>query len=109
MGSFSKLMAADADESRAMELFYDGGFFGQARFNNALKALGMCVAELARHISHGLRLPYEMSPAGDRVGGASLQASIGTKDEEWTEALSYLACNLKWLCAFVVQQDARNE
>ena len=104
LGSYSKIAPTGGDERTAYELFYDESnfFFAQSRLNSALKALVACVAELGAHAEacdRSFRLPYAVSPAGDRMAG-DLHVALSGKDAPWTRAMKLVATNVRWLVSW---------
>jgi hypothetical protein len=103
MGSFTRLCPVGGSERSAVMLYFDGGFFAQSRINSALRALGVCVMELQKHVAPMLSLPYRVADSGEKVGSTALTLSLGARDEEWTHAMVQLLTNLKWLLAWTLR------
>lgn len=103
VGSYARL-ASIGDERTTVELFYDNSFFAVSRLNTALKAFVLCVAELGTYAEtndKSFRLPYTISPNGDKVGDLPI---LFGKDIPWTRAMKLIATNIKWLIAWAFRQ-----
>ena len=75
------------------------GSSAASKLGDALKRFLVCVGELgayAKELDGTFKLPYDVSPSGDRVGGLPI-TPINT--EPWTRALRHTATNIKWLVA----------
>lgn len=108
-GSFTEIVPEDAPSER-YPLFFDSaawslvGASPASKLGSALQKLMQCLGELGAYVQGldpAFKLPYEVSPAGDKVGGLPV-APINT--EPWTRALRHAATNVKWLVAFSLKQ-----
>jgi len=77
-------------------------------FNEALKALCFCIAELcheAQRRDRNLVLPYAIDATNLLAGGLHMQLYQGREDE-WARALAAAAVNMRWLLAWVISRTS---
>ncbi|XP_068666050.1 beclin-1-like protein [Aristolochia californica] len=101
MGSYPRIMDTN---NNTYELFGPVNLFWSTRFDKAMTLFLTCLkdfAEFARSMDQEnnippdqcFRLPYKIE--NDRVENYTITLSFN-KQENWTKALKYTVCNLKW-------------
>ncbi|RAL38735.1 hypothetical protein DM860_002713 [Cuscuta australis] len=108
MGSYPRIM--DTNNS-TYELFGPVNLFWSTRYDKAMTLFLNCLKEFA-DFANGkdrennippdkcFRLPYKIE--SDKVENCSITQSFN-KQENWTKALKYTLCNLKWALYWVVR------
>lgn len=106
-GSFSEITEKGRSGGGAERhpLYFNSGAWSlvgaspASKLGSALQKLMQCLHELGAYVQQldpAFKLPYDVSPGGDRVGGLPV-APVGS--EPWTRAMRYAACDVKWLVA----------
>uniref|UniRef100_A0A0D9V467 Beclin 1 protein n=1 Tax=Leersia perrieri TaxID=77586 RepID=A0A0D9V467_9ORYZ len=102
MGSYPRVTDIN---NNTYELFGPVNLFWSTRFDKAMGWFLTCLQDFAEFAisldkennvppEKSLRLPYKID--GDKVGSHTISVSFN-KDENWTKALKYTLCNLKWV------------
>lgn len=101
MGSYPRIMDSN---NNTYELFGPVNLFWSTRYDKAMTLFVTCLKDFAefarsRDIENNIppdkqfKLPYKIE--NDKVGTYSITQSFN-KQENWTKALKYTLCNLKW-------------
>ncbi|KAB1219611.1 Beclin-1-like protein [Morella rubra] len=101
MGSYPRIMDSS---NNTYELFGPVNLFWSTRYDRAMTLFATCLKDFAefahsKDIENNIppdkqfKLPYKIE--NDRVGTYSITQSFN-KQENWTKALKYTLCNLKW-------------
>jgi beclin 1 len=102
MGSYPRVTDIN---NNTYELFGPVNLFWSTRFDKAMTWFLTCLQEFAEFainldkennvpFDKSLKLPYKID--GDKVGSYTIFLSFN-KLENWTKALKYMLCNLKWV------------
>nr|CAJ27515.1 beclin 1 protein [Sorghum bicolor] len=102
MGSYPRVTDI---HNNTYELFGPVNLFWSTRFDKAMTWFLTCLQEFAEFAisldkennvppEKSLKLPYKID--GDKVGSHTIVLSFN-KNENWTKALKYMLCNLKWV------------
>ncbi|XP_062207935.1 beclin-1-like protein isoform X2 [Phragmites australis] len=102
MGSYPRVTDIN---NNTYELFGPVNLFWSTRFDKAMTWFLTCLQEFAEFAisldkennvppEKSLKLPYKID--GDKVGSHTIVLSFN-KNENWTKALKYMLCNLKWV------------
>ncbi|RLN24728.1 hypothetical protein C2845_PM07G33250 [Panicum miliaceum] len=102
MGSYPRVTDI---HNNTYELFGPVNLFWSTRFDKAMTWFLTCLQEFAEFAINldkennvppekSLKLPYKID--GDKVGSHTIVLSFN-KNENWTKALKYMLCNLKWV------------
>nr|ACR37454.1 unknown [Zea mays] len=102
MGSYPRVTDI---QNNTYELFGPVNLFWSTRFDKAMTWFLTCLQEFAEFAisldkqnnvppEKSLKLPYKID--GDKVGSHTIVLSFN-KNENWTKALKYMLCNLKWV------------
>lgn len=101
MGSYPRIMDSG---NNTYELFGPVNLFWSTRYDRAMTLFLACLKEFAQFANSKdkennippekcFKLPYKIE--NDRVESFSITQSFN-KQENWTKALKYTLCNLKW-------------
>ncbi|KAL6840431.1 hypothetical protein ACP4OV_030241 [Aristida adscensionis] len=102
MGSYPRVTDLS---NNTYELFGPVNLFWSTRFDKAMTWFLTCLQDFAEFAisldkennvppEKSLKLPYKID--GDKVGSHTIVLSFN-KNENWTKALKYMLCNLKWV------------
>ncbi|GJN18067.1 hypothetical protein PR202_gb05186 [Eleusine coracana subsp. coracana] len=107
-----------------MAQFGRGQWFWRTQFDDAMKTFLTCLREFAEFAMSldkennvpphkSLKLPYKID--GDKVRGHTV-VRCGNTEENWTRALKYMLCDLKWVLhwfvnstSFALSSTSKNE
>ncbi|GJM93557.1 hypothetical protein PR202_ga10122 [Eleusine coracana subsp. coracana] len=97
-----------------MAQFGRGQWFWRTQFDDAMKTFLTCLREFAEFAMSldkennvpphkSLKLPYKID--GDKVRGHTV-VRCGNTEENWTRALKYMLCDLKWVLHWFVNSTS---